>query len=209
MTLRIIIIGGGIGGLAAYRAFQKYLTSTSSSDSSSPPAVTVRLYEAYPTPSSTTQLIGGGLGLAPNGMHALSIIHPPAASYIMERGYACQQFMLWTDKGKSMGALPFRQKQGGQFMTMAARATVHESLLVELGENVPGECEVHWGKRVSSIYDGENEVKVSFEDGTEETCDLLIGADGVRSIARQAIFGKDAYQPKYEYVTRKNRFPLC
>jgi 2-polyprenyl-6-methoxyphenol hydroxylase-like FAD-dependent oxidoreductase len=196
MVLKISIIGGGIGGLAAYRALRKYVAPELASSADASSHIAINLYEAYPTPASTTQKIGGGLGLAPNGMHALSLIHPPAVSYIFEHGYETEKFVALNANGTTVGAMRFGRRSG-YGMTMAARATIHESLLIDL-ENIPNEYEVHWGKKVTSIRDEETGVILSFEDGTEETCDILIAADGVHSVARKAIFGTDAYLPKYE-----------
>jgi 2-polyprenyl-6-methoxyphenol hydroxylase-like FAD-dependent oxidoreductase len=39
---------------------------------------------------------------------------------------------------------------------------------------------------------------IRFGDGGEETADLIVGADGIRSPLRKALFGDgDEYRPKY------------
>lgn len=48
---------------------------------------------------------------------------------------------------------------------------------------------------------GRGRPKVRFADGEEEEADLVIGADGVRSVVKKALFGDDderLYAPRYE-----------
>ena len=44
-----------------------------------------------------------------------------------------------------------------------------------------------FGKRVVT-YHVDNEVTVRFADGTSETCDILVGCDGVKSVVRKQLF---------------------
>lgn len=56
---------------------------------------------------------------------------------------------------------------------------------------------VYWGKTlVNTVYleDGKGE-KAIFEDGTEVTGSILIGADGPRSIVRCLLIGPDRAKP--------------
>ena len=77
--MKIVIIGGGIGGLVTYHALRKHLADAD-------PSISVKLVESHPS-SNTSRMIGGGLGLAPNGIRAIASIAPEAAAYINERGF--------------------------------------------------------------------------------------------------------------------------
>jgi salicylate hydroxylase len=59
------------------------------------------------------------------------------------------------------------------------RGHLHQALL----ENVPRDI-IHLGKKlVSATADPQNGVKLEFRNGTTATADILIGADGLRSVS--------------------------
>ncbi|KAG7088970.1 hypothetical protein E1B28_012916 [Marasmius oreades] len=186
--MKIIIVGGGIGGLAAYHALRKYLPAAKTS---------VIVYETYPTSRFTTTVIGGGLGLQPNGQRAAATISPTALEYIQARGMESPTFTIRNQEGKVLGVMNVGNKaKHGYGSIMAPRAVVHEAFLVE-GDV---EKEVKWGKKVKEVKEFEDRVEVLFEDGDKDTCDLLIGADGVRSICKEALF-PNQYPPNYDGLT--------
>ncbi|KAJ7760707.1 hypothetical protein DFH07DRAFT_867829 [Mycena maculata] len=187
--MKIIIVGGGIGGLAAYLALRKHLADAS-------PPVTILVFEAHKSITSISSTIGGGLGLAPNGLRAISRISPDAAAYIEERGFAGEVMTFRNSHGALLGRLRIgRKARYGIGELMLPRATVHDALLQELR---PGA--VSWGSRVRYVKENRDGVEVTLEDGTVETADLVIGADGVRSVVREAVFGQ-RYDAKYEHLT--------
>ena len=52
---------------------------------------------------------------------------------------------------------------------------------------------VHLGKRLVSYVqpaDGTGPIEVHFKDGTTATCDVLVGADGLRSAVRAAMYAQ-------------------
>lgn len=56
--------------------------------------------------------------------------------------------------------------------------------------------DVQFGKRVVKIDDSAEKVTVHFEDGTSESGDILVGAEGTRSVVRNHILhGKDVMKP--------------
>ena len=77
-------------------------------------------------------------------------------------------------------------------MVLLRRAVVHNALLEEIPEDA-----VVWGKKVKSVTETEAGVTVEFADGSVEKADLVIGADGVRSIVRECIFDNQ-YPATYE-----------
>jgi 2-polyprenyl-6-methoxyphenol hydroxylase-like FAD-dependent oxidoreductase len=75
---------------------------------------------------------------------------------------------------------------------MIRRAVVHEALLRDIPPNA-----VEWEKKVKAVRETDDGVLVEFSDGGSDNADLVLGADGVRSIVREAIFG-DKYPAQYE-----------
>lgn len=64
-------------------------------------------------------------------------------------------------------------------MARMHRATLQKALLKQL----PAEI-LHLGKRVLTVdASSEDKVVVKFEDGTEVEADLVIGADGIKSVS--------------------------
>jgi len=184
--MKIAIIGGGISGLSVYHALHKHL-----SESASP--VTVKVFESHASPATNTSTIGGGLGLAPNGLRAISSISMRIADYIQEHGFRGGIMTFRNSSGTLLGRYwSGRKERYGFGHVLLSRAVVHEALL----QDIPAGA-VEWGKKVSLVRETADGVEVEFEDGTVEKADLVIGADGVKSLVREAIFGKE-YQAQYE-----------
>ncbi|KAL7619403.1 hypothetical protein AAE478_009942 [Parahypoxylon ruwenzoriense] len=49
------------------------------------------------------------------------------------------------------------------------------------------EIPIQWGKKVTQVEEGEDEVRAHFEDGTTVAGDIIVGADGVNSIVREHV----------------------
>ncbi|CAL1707168.1 unnamed protein product [Somion occarium] len=54
----------------------------------------------------------------------------------------------------------------------------------------------HFGKRLLSYEDdkGNSQVKLKFADGSQSTCDLLVGCDGLRSIVRKQMYDQAPFK---------------
>jgi len=184
--MKIVIIGGGIGGFSAYHALRKELSETH-------PATTIKIYEAYPSASLTKNIIGGGLGLSPNGLRALASLSSEIVEDIQAHAFTGETMTLRNSRGKLLGRLSAgRKERYGFTQAMLPRAMVHDAVL----KGVPDEA-VEWKKRAREVRETEEGVEVEFDDGTVEKGDLVIGADGVKSKVREAIFERK-YDAEYE-----------
>jgi 2-polyprenyl-6-methoxyphenol hydroxylase-like FAD-dependent oxidoreductase len=94
--MKVLIIGAGIGGLTTYLALQKHLANSVT-------PFTVKIYESYGSPTSTTSSIGGGLGLAPNGLRSFSTVSPRAIEYMQERGFPGPIMTFRNSSGRMIG----------------------------------------------------------------------------------------------------------
>jgi 2-polyprenyl-6-methoxyphenol hydroxylase-like FAD-dependent oxidoreductase len=128
--------------------------------------------------------IGGGLQIAPNGMHVLQQL--AIARPLLERGVESAELCFENQFGKKLGCIP--NGPASLYKTPAvqvARSVLHDALLDELtAKGVP----IQYSKRLKNISFEENEVSAHFEDGSTAEGSILIGADGIHSLTRQIIF---------------------
>ncbi|HVU68927.1 MAG TPA: FAD-dependent monooxygenase [Ktedonobacteraceae bacterium] len=74
---------------------------------------------------------------------------------------------------------------------------MRETLEEVLYEALAGSVEVRFGHWIERINANPDAVEVTFNDGTSETFDLLIGADGVHSQTRALAFGPEEQFSRY------------
>ncbi|MDQ2902165.1 MAG: FAD-dependent monooxygenase [Chloroflexota bacterium] len=74
---------------------------------------------------------------------------------------------------------------------------MHETLEEVLYEALEETVDVRFGRWITAIESGPDAVVVTFNDGTTETFDLLIGADGVHSRTRALLFGPEEQFSRY------------
>lgn len=184
-----LVIGGGVAGPVTAMALHKA-------------GIQATVYEAYP-PDSVG--IGGGLGLAPNGLAALEIVG--AADAVRAIGSPMPNTVM-TINNKPAGTI--RPLPGVEPLQFVMRGALHKAL--HDTAHASG-VEYQYGKRLVSVEEhgkhgdaasgASNEdsadgggVTAHFADGTTATADILIGADGVRSTVRTLIDPK-APGPNY------------
>ena len=171
--LRVIIIGAGIGGLTAGIALSKA-------------GYEVEIYERV----KELRPVGAGISLWSNGvkvLNTLGLSQPMAAI-----GGQMNQMQYLSLKGELLNDIdlfPLIQ-QVGQRPYPVARGDLQNLLL----NAFPGQ--VHFNAKCLGIEQTEQTAIALFEDGQRATADLIIGADGVRSIVRDYILGRPT-QPRY------------
>ncbi len=168
-TLRVAIIGAGIGGLAAAAGLRKL-------------GCEVALYER----AGELGEVGAGLQIGPNGVKVLQAID---LDHTLE-GLASEPneilSVAWDDAHLRFRE-PLRavaqQKYGARYIT-AHRADLHRLLQQRVPENA-----IHLNARCISVATKQNVAIATFEDGKEIEADVIIGADGIRSNVRESLFG--------------------
>ncbi len=173
---KVLIIGGGIGGLALSLFLSKAGISSA-------------VYEAF----SYKEGVGGGLNLAPNGMNVL------AALGLAEKTIACGSVALEMCFRNERGRVLARFRNGsvekyGQPAVSLTRSALYEVLRDEM--NAQG-IEINYEKRLKTIIQDTTKVVAHFADGTTAEGDILIGADGVHSQTRRIILPNG---PKPAYI---------
>lgn len=175
--LKVAIVGAGIGGLTAALALLQRDFS-------------VGVYEQ----TDTLAEIGAGLQISANGSEVLATIGVLDAVRAIACEPAGKQIRLWSTgqvwKLFDLGATSV-ERYGYPYL-MVHRADLHRMLFEALEARSPGA--VHMRSRCTGFVQSENGIRLSFDDGREATADVLVGADGVHSKIRQAMFGKDTAQ---------------
>ena len=161
---KALIIGGGIAGPVTAIFLQKA-------------GIDAEVFEAWPYSTG----IGGGLQIAPNGMHVLAEIG--LASEMIRRGSIAESFDFYSQSGTRLGAVNQNMEaRFGQPAVNMCRATLNEGLIDKAWcENV----ELRFEKRLVAIEDrADRPVIAYFADGSSAEGDFVIGADGVHSAVR-------------------------
>lgn len=79
------------------------------------------------------------------------------------------------------------------------RADFQSTLL----QHLPRSCRTHCGKRLCNYTPRSNgSVDLAFEDGTTAQCDILVGADGFKSVVRQIMLRERAAMAQKNGRTR-------
>ncbi|NUR70893.1 MAG: FAD-dependent monooxygenase [Hamadaea sp.] len=168
-----LIIGGGVAGPVLAMALQKA-------------GIDSVVYEAY---AGTADGKGGGLSIAPNGMEALKVID--ADEPVRALGKPMTGIVLQDWKGDRLGE--FGNPPGIAPMLFMFRHEVYRALLDEAAKRG---IRIETGKRLVDAVETTDGVTARFADGTEATGDILIGADGIRSVTRKLI-DPNAPEPAY------------
>jgi salicylate hydroxylase len=163
--LDIAICGAGIAGLTAAIALLKH------------PLISVQIYEQ----ASELREIGASIALGPNGLRTLERLGLDNAinDEIGYRGPSKMPMIYKHWKTNEVLATDHHENVTEHLHHTARyyRAHLQEALL----EHVPREI-IHLRKRFVSLESDSEGVTVSFEDGTEARADILLGADGLRSV---------------------------
>jgi 2-polyprenyl-6-methoxyphenol hydroxylase-like FAD-dependent oxidoreductase len=161
---KALIIGGGIAGPVTGIFLKKA-------------GIDAEVFEAWPYSAG----IGGGLQIAPNGMHVLAEIG--LADEMIQRGSVAESFDFYSQAGDRLGSVNRNMKaRFGQPAVNMCRATLNEMLVNKAWcENV----ELRFEKRLVAIEDrADQPVVAHFADGSSAEGDFVIGADGVHSAVR-------------------------
>ena len=173
-TRKALIAGGGIGGLAAAIALLQR-------------GIDVEVYEQ----ADELREFGAGIQISPNGNRALDSLGVFQALQALSCNATGKEIRLWntgqTWKLFDLGDAAVR-RFGYPYMTV-----FRPDLLRVLGDAVRAlkPDAVHLGARAQAVTQDADGVQLTLADGRVARGDLLVGADGVHSRVRPALFGAD------------------
>ncbi|KAF9225008.1 FAD/NAD(P)-binding domain-containing protein [Gyrodon lividus] len=170
---KVAICGGGVGGLTLAVALSKY------------PDIQVEVFEA----AKNFTEVGAGVGLWPRAFKVLRKLGVDVERALLSRATDYE----WTEEfvpsinyrkaDQPDGAELFKLMTKGDLMRFH-RADFHGVLLAHL----PKSCKSYNSKRLVSYTQPElasnSLITLTFADGTTSACNVLIGADGIKSAVR-------------------------
>ncbi|KAL9175665.1 hypothetical protein ABFS82_02G126100 [Erythranthe guttata] len=183
-TLKILIAGGGIGGLVFALAAKRS-------------GFDVKVFEKDLTAVRGEGLERGPIQLLSSAMGLMESIDKDAAREIMESGYVTGDRLNGLADGTT-----------GQwfakfdFLTPAIQKSIPVTRIIcrmELQRillNAVGEDNVMNKSKVADFVSDSKKVTVFLENGEQYEGDILVGADGIRSMVRSKLFGTNK-EPKY------------
>jgi len=161
-----IVVGGGIGGLCAAIALRRR-------------GVAATVYER----AEELGDVGAGLVLAANAIRSLRRLGLGEAA--VAAGAAVERAQIRREDGRVLAAIDMRREE---VRTGAPTIAIHRAALHRvLRAALPAEA-VRLGAECTGVESGERGVVARFADGREVHGDLLIGADGLRSVVRRQLF---------------------
>lgn len=163
--MKILIAGGGLGGLTAAVALSRR-------------GFQISLFEK----SDELREIGAGLGVWPNATRVLRELGVLEKALGQGATINCIQVRTWR------GELISEVRAVAEFDTPAI--CIHRAdLLSILKEQVPSEC-VHLGEKLESFKEGESGVIAHLSSGRTAEGHVLVGADGIHSRVRALLWGE-------------------
>jgi 2-polyprenyl-6-methoxyphenol hydroxylase-like FAD-dependent oxidoreductase len=165
--MHVMIIGAGTGGLALAHGLKKA-------------GIAVTVYERDRNPRDARG--GYRVGISPGGSQALKCCLPPELFdlFVATSARPPQFFNLLTEQLSNVVSLDFGQEDPVHSEQNVNRMTLRRVLLTGLEEIVSFDKKF---QRYEENADGT--VTAFFEDGTQHTGDVLIGADGAGSRVRK------------------------
>jgi len=173
---RVLIIGGGIGGMAAAISLRKR-------------GAQVDLVELDPN----WQVAGAGITISGPTLRAFATLG--IVDQVVRQGFCADGVRVCDAEGQLLAELPTprlagERIPGGGGILRPVLARILSQATLDAG------VAVRLGVTFTVIEQDKDGVEVSFTDGTRGRYDLVVGADGLNSRVRQALF-PDAPKPEF------------
>ena len=169
-SCRIAIVGGGLAGLAAANALKVF-------------GIAADVFEAAPALGE----IGAAVNTSPQAVKALQAIG--LADKIAAVGHRSPG--IYTRNMQTGELLEFNDRFKAAARYGAPYYSFHRADLLDALASGLDRSAIHLGHRLIGIEEHNDRVMLVFENGPRVDAEFVIGADGVRSVIRQALYGDD------------------
>jgi len=174
--LKILIIGAGIGGLTLANLLRQR-----------EPAIQVQLVERSAEPESSRPESGGTLALKePGGLTALQRLG--IYEDLRRVGKPVTDFRFLTADGKLLMTLREPPPSAARGTTWRVpRSALHHQLLRDVKDLI------RFGTVCTGYHSRDGKPAADFENGEEESADLVVACDGVKSVVRRHMIGDEPH----------------
>ncbi|MFH8933988.1 FAD-dependent monooxygenase [Streptomyces griseosporeus] len=172
---KALVVGAGIGGLAAAVALRRI-------------GMDVEIYERAPA----LKPAGFGISVGANAIRALATLGLDLG--LARRGQVVEQMKFMTPTGRPLFDLPHARvdREAGAPTICLYRGDLQEALW-----EAAGDTPLTLGATALGYETSDDGVRVRFIDGSEAYGDVLVGADGIRSVIRGQVAGTGPSAPRY------------
>ena len=169
-SCRLAIVGGGLAGIAAAHALKTV-------------GIIAEVFETAPALGE----IGAAVNVSPQAVKALQAIGVGdnvaavgnTSPGIYTRNMQTGEFLELNDRHKAAA------RYGAPYYTFH-RADLLDALASGLDHSA-----IHLGHRLTGLKERSDRIVLAFADRAEVEAEIVIGADGVRSVIRRALYGDD------------------
>lgn len=169
---KIAIVGGGIGGLTAAIAALRA-------------GFDVKVFEQAPGFAR----VGADINLTPNAVVALDGLDLGEELRAKAARPTHRISRMW-DTGEETSRLAMSDEAEQKYGS--PQLTLHRADLMNALEQAVPEGVMHFSSKLASLEQDDEGVTLAFEDGSTETFDAVIGADGIHSAVRKSLFGEES-----------------
>jgi salicylate hydroxylase len=171
--LSIGIVGGGIGGVALAVALSRHQH------------LDVKLFEAAPQFSE----IGAGVSFGPNAVKAIQLLELETSYQRIADASPAPFEDVWFEwRRGSDDAYLTASLAPGVGQSSVHRADFLDAIVANLPEGI-----AHFGKRCVEVKQDADSATAYFADGTQFSCDVIIGFDGIKSAVRRHVLPPEQY----------------
>lgn len=213
--MRIIIVGAGVSGLSTYLLLEKLLPPILGKTTKK---LEFLIYDSHISIPAGTGAGAGAIGntsiLPPTSIKILQQIDPELYTLFKSQGFENHAFTIRSARGHTLAKLPTTTTtattatadQKEEYAISCPHAVLKECLreiVRRRGQPILHGKVVDVELRGGESPNGNQKPRVKFSDGRPAVeADLIIGADGVHSVVKRAVFGQEAderhYAPEFE-----------
>lgn len=170
-VLRVAVVGGGLGGLVLARALLRAKSPHRTFN--------VTVYERDEAPEAREQ--GYLIGLSMPGIDSLErVMFPALRAFLDESSRPEVALTHFTLADKHLDAFCVLEATGQYRSVAVNRWKLRETLANTEDDNI----NIVWNKRLLSYEEHADHVTIHFEDDSTTDADVVVGADGAKSLVR-------------------------